>query len=205
MPSADLFSSDHSSVWAPELPDASIRYFQHFLAPEAADALFEQFQKEIPWKHEPVKVFGKTYMQPRLTSFHATEQKSYTYSGLTLQPEPLDAATQELIIKIKTVCSAEFDAVLFNLYRDGQDSNGWHADNEKELGPRPQIASISLGDERFFHLKHRKLKDQRLKFPLHHGSLLLMEGDTQLQWLHQIAKTKRPVGPRINLTFRKMV
>ncbi|MGC6479447.1 MAG: alpha-ketoglutarate-dependent dioxygenase AlkB family protein [Flavobacteriaceae bacterium] len=197
----DLFSH---RPWNPDLPDANIRYFPNFLSPKKADALFYHFKTNIPWKHEPVKVFGKTYMQPRLTSFHALDSKTYTYSGLTLTAEEVDAPTQALIDRIAELCPTAFDAVLFNLYRDGQDSNGWHADNEKELGPRPQIASISLGAERFFHLKHRTLKEQRLKIPLQHGSLLLMEGDTQLKWLHQIAKTKRKVGPRINLTFRKM-
>lgn len=200
----DLFSNNTPGLWAPDLPDAKIRYYRNFLSVQDADALFEYYQKNIPWKHEPVKVFGKTYMQPRLTSFHAQNNKSYTYSGLTLQAETIDDPTQELIDKIAALCPTPFDAILFNLYRDGQDSNGWHADDEKELGPKPQIASISLGGERFFHLKHREIKEQRLKFPLHHGSLLLMEGDTQLKWLHQIAKTKREVRSRINLTFRKM-
>jgi alkylated DNA repair dioxygenase AlkB len=95
--------------------------------------------------------------------------------------------------------------VLLNLYRDGQDSNGWHADNEKELGVNPVIASVSLGASRFFHLKHNTDKSQKLKLELTHGSLLLMEGTTQHFWKHQIAKTAKAVAPRINLTFRKVL
>ena len=107
--------------------------------------------------------------------------------------------------RVRKVCDTEFTSVLLNLYRDGKDSNGWHADNEKELGKNPIIASLSFGAERFFHLKHRNQKELRLKIPLTSGSLFLMEGETQSHWLHQIAKTARPVGPRINLTFRKII
>ena len=98
----------------------------------------------------------------------------------------------------------EFSSVLLNLYRDGSDSNGWHADNEKELGTNPAIASLSLGAERKFNIKHRRLKTEKHQLVLEHGSLLLMKGEMQHHWLHQIAKTKKEVGPRINLTFRKI-
>ena len=107
--------------------------------------------------------------------------------------------------RIQKVSDSKFTTVLLNQYRDGKDSNGWHADNEKELGENPVIASISFGAERFFHLKHRNKKDLRMKIPLTSGSLLFMEGETQKYWLHQIAKTSRKVGPRINLTFRKII
>jgi alkylated DNA repair dioxygenase AlkB len=111
----------------------------------------------------------------------------------------------EIYKRIRRVSSVEFTSVLLNLYRDGKDSNGWHADNEKELGKSPSIASVSFGAPRFFHLKHRTIKEARLKILLHSGSLLLMEGDTQEKWLHQIPKTTKPLQPRINLTFRKII
>ena len=95
-----------------------------------------------------------------------------------------------------------FSSCLLNLYRDGQDSNGWHADDEKELGKNPEIASVSFGAERLFHLKHKKIKTLKHKLSLQNGSLLVMKGETQHQWLHQISKTKKPIGKRINLTFR---
>jgi len=107
--------------------------------------------------------------------------------------------------RVRKESPVEFTSVLLNLYRNGKDSNGWHADNEKELGQSPVIASISFGAERFFHLKHRNIKEARLKILLHSGSLLLMEGNTQERWLHQIPKTAKPLAPRINLTFRKII
>ena len=117
----------------------------------------------------------------------------------------MTAELLELIKRMQTICDHEFNCVLLNLYRDGADSNGWHADNEKELGKHPQIASVSFGAPRFFHFKHRKIKSERYKMELHHGSLLLMEGAMQEHWLHQIPKTKKLLEPRINLTFRKII
>jgi alkylated DNA repair dioxygenase AlkB len=109
-----------------------------------------------------------------------------------------------LLNNIKAVCSTEFTSVLMNLYRNGSDSNGWHSDDEKELGTDPVIASLSLGATRMFHLRHKFDKSQRHKMELTHGSLLLMSGKTQHFWQHQIPKTKKEVAPRINLTFRKI-
>ena len=147
----------------------------------------------------------RVYAQPRLTSLHGNTLSSYTYSGLTLQPLPMTEALLELMNLIKKVSDHDYNCVLLNLYRDGSDSNGWHADNEKELGKHPQIASFSFGGSRFFHFKHRHIKEQRHKIELHHGSLLLMERAMQEHWLHQIPKTKKPIEPRINLTFRKII
>jgi alkylated DNA repair dioxygenase AlkB len=122
-----------------------------------------------------------------------------------MYPNKMTTELTAIYERIRTVSSVEFTSVLLNLYRDGKDSNGWHADNEKELGKSPSIASVSFGAQRFFHLKHRTIKEARLKVLLHSGSLLLMEGDTQEKWLHQIPKTAKPIQPRINLTFRKII
>ncbi len=191
--------------WQPELPDAQLRYYQNFLSVDQANHYYNSFLKTIPWQQDDVKVFGKVYAQPRLTSLHSNSHSTYTYSGLTLQPHPMTEALLELLHQIQTVSHHDFNCVLLNLYRNGADSNGWHADNEKELGKHPQIASYSFGAPRFFHFKHRKIKSQRHKMVLHHGSLLLMEGSMQKHWLHQIPKTKKPLQPRINLTFRKII
>ena len=104
--------------------------------------------------------------------------------------------------EIEEICQENFTTVLLNYYRNGKDSNGWHADNEKELGRNPVIASVSFGVERYFHLQHNTIKEQKLKINLEHGSLLIMKGATQHFWKHQIPKTIKEIGPRINLTFR---
>ncbi|MDA9597042.1 alpha-ketoglutarate-dependent dioxygenase AlkB [Flavobacteriaceae bacterium] len=194
-----------SISWQPELPNAQLRYFQNFLSVEAANYYYKVFLKNIPWQQDNVKVYGKTYAQPRLTSLHSNTFETYTYSGLTLKPHIMIPELLELLNQIQVVSNDEYNSVLLNLYRDGADSNGWHADNEKELGKHPQIASFSLGASRFFHFKHRRIKEEKYKMELHHGSLLLMEGAMQKNWLHQIPKTKKPMQPRINLTFRKII
>jgi alkylated DNA repair dioxygenase AlkB len=191
-------------VFAPELPDATIKYYPNFLNTKEADLYLEQLTKETPWRNDPISVFGKTYPQPRMTSLHGHTTDSYGYSGIVMQPNPMRKPLLDIEQKLQAFTKETFTTVLLNLYRDGQDSNGWHADNEKELGVNPVIASISLGASRYFHLKHNSDKSQRLKLELTHGSLLLMEGATQHFWKHQIAKTAKKVGPRINLTFRKV-
>tara|TARA_B100000941_G_scaffold289038_1_gene267169 strand:+ start:1092 stop:1697 length:606 start_codon:yes stop_codon:yes gene_type:complete len=189
----------------PDLPDAKMRYYQKFLSIKEASYFFDTFISKIPWRKDDIKVYGKIYPQPRLTSLHSYKPSTYTYSGLTLKPQPMTTELLSLLERIKSVCNHEFNCVLLNLYRDGSDSNGWHADNEKELGVHPQIASISLGSNRFFHFKHRRIKSENYKIELQHGSLLLMEGPMQEYWLHQIPKTKKPISQRINLTFRKII
>ena len=188
-----------------ELPDARLRYFQYFFNTDEAEHFYSKLSKTIPWQQDPITVFGKTYDQPRLTALHANNTKPYSYSGITMYPNQMTTELTAIYERIRTVSSVEFTSVLLNLYRDGKDSNGWHADNEKELGKSPSIASVSFGAQRFFHLKHRTIKEARLKVLLHSGSLLLMEGDTQEKWLHQIPKTAKPIQPRINLTFRKII
>lgn len=187
------------------LPNASVTYIPNFWSLQEADQIFSALQEETPWQHDPITVFGKTYMQPRLTALYGTDTKPYSYSGLTLHPHPFSKTLLEVLNRIQTVDSHPYNTVLLNLYRDGQDSNGWHADNEKELGPEPRIASASFGEARYFQIKHRRFKEHRYKILLEHGSLLIMGGVMQNHWLHQIAKTARPREARINLTFRKLI
>lgn len=186
------------------LPDCRLRYLPGFLPPERAESIFRALLTEVPWREDTITLFGKTYPQPRLTALYGEGDKTYSYSGITLHPLPFTPLLQELKEAVERESGHDFSTVLLNLYRDGRDSNGWHADNERELGPAPVIASLSLGAPRAFHLKHRRLKEQRCKLVLEPGSLLLMAGETQRHWLHQVPKTARPVGPRINLTFRKI-
>ena len=196
----DLFDS-----FIPQLPDAKIKYYPNFIRAKEADKLFKLLINQTPWRNDPITLFGKTYPQPRMTSLHGHTTDAYGYSGIVMQPNPMSKPLLYIEKKLKEFTNEKFTTVLLNLYRDGNDSNGWHADNEKELGANPTIASLSFGAERFFHLKHKTKKELRLKILLKSGSLLLMEGETQTNWLHQIAKTARPVGPRINLTFRRII
>ncbi|MGA9237504.1 alpha-ketoglutarate-dependent dioxygenase AlkB family protein [Robiginitalea sp.] len=186
------------------LRDAQLHYEPHFLGRDAADMLFKHLLKHVSWKEDTIRIFGKTYLQPRLTALFGEQGKSYTYSGIQMHPTAFTPELLDLKKKIEDLSGERFTTCLLNLYRDGQDSNGWHADNEKELGNQPFIASVSLGATRAFHLKHREDKSLRFRMQLEHGSLLLMGGAMQESWLHQIPKTRKPLGQRINLTFRKI-
>ena len=185
-----------------QVPDAHIEYYPNFFSEEQADVLFEKLLTETSWQQDNISVYGKTYPQPRLTALFGNEGKPYSYSNITMHPQPWNETLLQMKLKITEVTLCDFTTVLLNRYRNGQDSNGWHADNEKELGTNPAIASISLGAARAFHLQHNSIKEARLKLTLEHGSLLLMKGTTQHYWKHQIPKTAKTVDQRINLTFR---
>ena len=187
------------------VPDAEIIYYPHFFDAEQSDLLFQELLLTIPWQQDDIKVFGKVHAQPRLTALFGNEGKSYSYSNIKMQPHSWNPILIDLKQKAEAVSATEFSTVLLNLYRDGKDSNGWHADNEKELGTNPVIASLSFGAERYFHLQHNNDKNLKLKILLEHGSLLVMKGTTQHFWKHQIPKTAKPIGSRINLTFRSIV
>ena len=184
------------------LQDAEIIYFAHFFDKKEADAIFRQLAKDIPWQQDDIQVFGKIHPQPRLTALFGNEGKPYTYSNIKMQPYPWTLLLQKIKSYVESVSDTNFTTVLLNQYRDGKDSNGWHADNEKELGSNPVIASVSFGAERIFQLKHNSISGLKQNIILEHGSLLLMKGTTQHFWKHQIPKTSKPIGPRINLTFR---
>jgi len=185
-----------------DLPNATIEYYPHLFDIEKSNSLFEKLYQEIPWQQDNITVFGKNHLQPRLTALFGNEGKPYSYSNIVMQPHPWNALLTYIKEEVETLCQEKFTTVLLNLYRDGKDSNGWHADNEKELGRNPTIASVSFGGERFFHLQHNSVKEARQKITLEHGSLLIMKGETQHFWKHQIPKTTKPIPPRINLTFR---
>lgn len=184
------------------LPDAAIIYYPHFFDKKEADAILEQLTNNIPWQQDDIRVFGKIHRQPRLTALFGNEGKSYSYSNIKMQPHPWTLLLQNIKSYVESVSDTNFTTVLLNQYRDGKDSNGWHADNEKELGANPIIASVSFGAERIFQLKHNSISGLKQNILLEHGSLLLMKGTTQHFWKHQIPKTAKPIGSRINLTFR---
>lgn len=184
------------------LPDADIIYYPHFFDKKEADEILLQLTTDIPWQQDDIRVFGKTHPQPRLTALFGNEGKSYSYSNIKMQPHPWNPLLKRIKSKVESVTNSNFTSVLLNLYRDGKDSNGWHADNEKELGLNPIIPSVSFGSARVFQLKHNTISKSKLNIVLEHGSLLLMKGTTQHFWKHQIPKTSKKIDSRINLTFR---
>jgi alkylated DNA repair dioxygenase AlkB len=184
------------------LPDAEVFYDPDFLPTDQADELFAILQREIEWEQRSIRIFGREVPQPRLTAWYG--DVGYTYSGLHWEAKEWP----KILMLVKTAVEARsgemFNSVLANLYRNGQDSVGWHSDDEPELGRNPGIASISLGFERTFHMKHKRQEDE-WKMLLGHGSLLLMKGPTQHYWKHTLPKDIRVQEPRINLTFRRML
>ncbi|WP_348800623.1 alpha-ketoglutarate-dependent dioxygenase AlkB family protein [Flavobacterium adhaerens] len=185
-----------------DLPNAEIIYFQNFLSEEKANWIFEELKKNTPWQQDEITVYGKKHLQPRLTALYGNDEKSYSYSNIKMHPHHWTSLLQEIRTLVEDLTKTNFTTVLINYYRDGNDSNGWHADNEKELGTNPTIASLSLGAERNFQLKHNSNSSIKKNIILENGSLLVMKGTTQHFWKHQIPKTTKIIGPRINLTFR---
>jgi alkylated DNA repair dioxygenase AlkB len=186
-----------------ELEDTILLYFPQFLDNNEADFWFEYLNSTISFQSGEIKLFGKMFKKPRLEAFFADGNLSYSYSGQQLNTQRITDELNELKTRVESVSQLDFNAILVNLYRDGQDSNGWHADNEKELGSDPLIASVSLGAERIFEMQHIHSKT-RIKLNLEHGSLLCMLQGSQRFWKHQLPKDKSVHLPRINLTFRKI-
>ena len=170
-----------------------------------ADALFSDMLMAIPWEIHRIRLFGREVDSPRRSCWIGDPGAAYTYSGTRFLPRPWPAALRPVRKRLARELEVDFNSVLANLYRDGRDSMGWHGDAEAELGPRPVIASLSLGAVRRFVLKSRSDPAQKLALELPHGSLLLMRGDTQRNYRHALPRTTRPVGARINLTFRRIV
>ena len=188
------------------LPGADVRLDREFMTRADADRLFAEIERTTPWQQRDVVIGGRTIPQPRLTSWHG-DAGSYTYSGLTLEAEPWTEAIAEVRDMIEASLGVRFNSVLANLYRAGRrDSIGMHSDNERELGRHPTIASVSLGRERGFVLAPRKGRDgRRTVVALPHGSLIVMAGSTQDNWLHGVDKEALPSpAARINLTFRNI-
>ena len=187
------------------IPDGKLLWWPDFYDETESEELLSRLRDEIEWRQDQITIFGKKVNQPRLVAWYGDPGASYAYSGLRMEPNQWTPLLQDIRRKIESACKYSFNSVLLNLYRDGQDSMGWHSDNEPELGQNPAIASLSLGQERVFHLKHKSRKDiSTQKILLTSGSLLLMTGRTQHFWKHQIPKSKRSMEARINLTFRKI-
>lgn len=199
---SDLFRV--SNRWdALKLPDADISYMSCAELGRPDVEVLRILIADTPWRSEMITVWGKTYRQPRLSAWYGDNTARYTYSGIRLEPLPWNELLSELKRRIETLTGKCFNSVLLNYYRNEADSMGAHADDEPELGPAPNIASLSLGETRTLVLKHRQRSDIKpVRLALSSGSILLMQGDTQRHWKHSVGKLTKPCGPRVNLTFR---
>lgn len=186
------------------LPDAEVDYLPGVFEPSLAAEFFRVLRQDVAWQQEEILMFGQRRLVPRLVAWHGDPDAKYRYSGVLHQPRPWIPALQRIRGTVEELAGQRFNSVLLNLYRDGRDGMGWHSDDEPELGPDPVIASVSLGATRRFRMRHRRRKREVVAIDLEHGSVLLMRGPTQHHWLHAVPKTTRPVGERINLTFRQV-
>lgn len=187
-----------------DLPDADVTFYEGFFAPEESDRFLVDLFQTSALRQESIQTGEATIPLPRLTAWYGDAGRSYTYSTITMEPEPWTPVLLEIKARVERAAGSAFNTVLINLYRDGRDGVGWHSDDEPELGELPVIGSVSFGGTRRFALRHRKRKDLLVELDLTHGSYLLMRGATQKFWRHQVPKTEDRVDPRINLTFRRI-
>lgn len=197
---------DQLNLFNPEeyfqFPTELLEYTEHFLSQKESDLLFEKLLNSVSWEQRTQKMYDKMVITPRLTAWFGDSEKSYKLGGKQFAVNPWLPELLNLKQKIEESSGYKFNSVLLNLYRDGNDSVAWHRDKESELGNRPVIASVSLGQVRNFDF--RKVDDHRQKYSLalQNGSLLIMKGNLQVDWEHRIAKSTKQMKPRINLTFR---
>ena len=188
------------------IQDADVFYLGHLELPQPHAQILQRLIAEITWSTQKIMVWGRQVLQPRLTAWYGDPGASYAYSGIQLQPQAWTPLLLDITGRVEETAGAIFNSVLLNYYRDNNDSIGFHSDDEAELGERPVIASLSLGEERTFILKHKRLrKAAPVRLRLASGSFLLMAGDTQHYWRHAVPKERQHCGPRVNLTFRKIL
>jgi alkylated DNA repair dioxygenase AlkB len=200
----DLFDQSEPEVL--QVPDATLVLYRRMDIGVDYRQCFNELMAATPWREEEITLWGKRYMQPRLFAWYGEANTHYAYSGKQLTPQPFTPLLQGIRQRLARLCNSPFNSVLLNCYRHQKDSMGMHADDERELGERPVIASLSLGETRTLVMKHRWRKDLKaLHLPLADGDLLIMRGDTQQHWKHGINKESVHCDARINLTFRQIM
>ena len=211
--SLDLFHTENANgkrnydiidlISTENITDGQIIIYQHFFNELEGDSIFSELLNNINWQQDRIQLFGKEVNLPRLTAWYGDLDKFYTYSGITMNPDPWTETLLSIKKRIEEEININFNSVLANLYRNGQDYVSWHSDDEQELGENPTIASVSFGATRRFLLRHKSNQAlETIDLPLGHGSLLIMKGSTQHYWKHQVPKTAKVKAERINLTFR---
>jgi len=184
--------------------DGELYLVESFYQKVKADQLFNLLLGNLAWQQEKIFLYGRWLKVPRLMCWYGDENAEYRYSGVNHQPYLWTEELLSIKQKIQDVYPYAFNSVMANLYRNGADSMGCHADDEKELGVNPIIASLSLGDQRLLKFRHQKSK-QVFDVILKQGDLLLMAGEIQHNWRHELPKTKKLKAERINLTFRDIM
>jgi len=189
-----------------DIQDAEIILHSNFYDNLKSKFYFEQLKNNIAWQQDKMNIYGKDVNFPRLTAWYGDNDKSYSFSGITLQPKKWTDELIEIKNDVEKITNTKFNSVLLNYYRNEKDSISWHSDAEKELGKNPIIASVTFGETRNFQLKHKYNKDLEIvNINLTNGSLLIMQDKTQHFWLHQIPKSTKKLNERINLTFRNIL
>ena len=189
-----------------DMPDAEVSVLHGLPLPLPPEALFNALYEQTVWHERPIIMYGKPMMQPRLMAWYGDPRADYSYSGLKMERQDWSPLLSDIKTRLEDACEVRFNSVLLNLYRNERDSMAMHADNERELGGEPVIASLTLGATRMFVMKHRKRRDvPSWHIPLVAGDVLLMRGYTQTFWNHGVPKQTQPCGARINLTFRTIV
>ncbi|MFA5493362.1 MAG: alpha-ketoglutarate-dependent dioxygenase AlkB [Porticoccaceae bacterium] len=193
-----LFATDETIA----LSGGELRYWPAFLDSGQSAGLYAALRQGTPWVQSRIRIAGKSVAIPRLNAWYGDSGVEYGYSGVLLATQPWSPALAALKRRVEAVTGLGFNSALVNLYRNGADSVDWHSDDEPELGPAPQVASLSLGAVRRFELKHRTIPGERCRLDLPDGSLLLMAGELQRHWRHRVPKQPGVTEERINITFR---
>jgi alkylated DNA repair dioxygenase AlkB len=199
----DLFSANQHFERLP-MEDADVSILRGLDTHASYQTILRKLLEQPKWQQREMTFYGRKVVQPRLTAWYGDAGRTYLYSGIKNTPLPWTDVLRELRRRVEDCTDARFNSVLLNLYRNENDSMGFHSDDEKELGQEPVIASLSFGATRTFIFKHKHKKRDLVKLPLDEGTVLLMRGPTQANWQHAINKESRPCGPRVNLTFRQI-
>lgn len=198
----DLFNPHQTINLLPY--DGTTNYHGKILTHQEATHYLQKMLTTIQWKNDEAIIFGRHIITKRKVAWYGDKDYAYTYSNTTKQALPWTKELLELKTLVEKISGTQYNSCLLNLYHDGNEGMAWHSDDEKALGKNTDIASLSLGAERKFSLKHKKDKET-VSTILENGSLLVMKGETQTNWLHSLPKTKKVTTPRVNLTFRTII
>jgi alkylated DNA repair dioxygenase AlkB len=198
-----LFPSDPVKI-SVEAPGADVTVRRQFIDTDETGWILERLTADLAWRSDVIRLFGREIPIPRLNAWYGDEGRTYSYSGIRLDPQPWTPLLADLRDQVGSAAGVRFNSVLANLYRNGSDSVGWHADDEPELGHGPVIASLSFGATRSLQMRRRD-GTHRAVVDLRDGDLMVMRGLAQALWMHRIPKVSREVGPRVSLTFRSVL